>query len=156
VVWVHTVFEPTIHHLLSHITFSKPRLQLQDRSRKLSPEHVASPQWIVVVDLVIMGKDLRSTAQIFPLQINGSDLPFSIDDRDLLRDFGLRPFSWRYTSCNFEISNTRGLLIWNAPGISTADKIQHVCLYFKPEMSCFACCARCFLCRPRTWTTCCP
>jgi hypothetical protein len=68
--------------------------------------------------------------------------PFRIDDRDLLRDFGLRPFSWRYTSCNFEIPNTWGPLIWNAPGISTADKIQPVCLYFKPEMSCSACCAQ--------------
>jgi hypothetical protein len=68
--------------------------------------------------------------------------PFRINDRDLLWDFRLWPFTWRYTSRNFEILNTWGPLIWNALGISTTDKIQPVCLYFKPEMSCSACCAR--------------
>jgi len=68
VVWVHTTFEPAIHHLLPRFTFVKPRFQLRDHSRKLSPEHVASPQWTMVVDIVILGEDLWSTAQICPLQ----------------------------------------------------------------------------------------
>jgi hypothetical protein len=57
-------------------------------------------------------------------------------------DFELRPFSGNYTSCYFEISNTWGSLIWNSPGIFTADKIQLVCLYFKPKMSCSTCCVQ--------------
>jgi hypothetical protein len=69
-------FGPAIHLPSPRITFDLPWFQLRDRSRKLSPEHVVFPQWTVVIDIMILDEASRSTAQIFPLQINGSDLPF--------------------------------------------------------------------------------
>jgi hypothetical protein len=42
VVWIHTAFEPTIHHLLPHISFAITWFQLRDRSIILLFEHVAS------------------------------------------------------------------------------------------------------------------
>jgi hypothetical protein len=44
VVWIHTAFEPTIHHLPPRSTFSIPWFRLRDCSRILTLEQVASPQ----------------------------------------------------------------------------------------------------------------
>jgi hypothetical protein len=44
VVWIQTAFGPAIHHISPRSIFSIPWFPLRDRSRKISPEHVASPQ----------------------------------------------------------------------------------------------------------------
>jgi hypothetical protein len=54
VVWIQTAFGPVIHHLFPHITFDLPWFQLRDRLRKLSLEHVVSPQWTVAEDLILI------------------------------------------------------------------------------------------------------
>jgi hypothetical protein len=53
-VWNHTAFGPTIHRLLPRITFTKPQFQLWDRLVKLLPKYVASPQWTVAIDMVLI------------------------------------------------------------------------------------------------------
>jgi hypothetical protein len=53
-VWIQTTFGPAIHHISPRSIFSIPWFPLWDHSRKISPEHVASPQWTVAIGLVLI------------------------------------------------------------------------------------------------------
>jgi hypothetical protein len=122
VVWVQTAFGPTIHHLSPCSTFALPWFQLRDRSRKLSPEYVASPQWTVVVDLVILDEDLQSAAQICPLQINGSDLPFSNRRPRPASRLGLQTFQTSNLLCLLPLlSGAKDLTTCSPPEINGWD-----------------------------------
>jgi len=73
VVWIHTSFGPTIHYLSPHISFELPWFQLQDCPRKLSPEHISTPQWSMTTNLMIWGEALWSMAHLWHFQTDGSD-----------------------------------------------------------------------------------
>jgi hypothetical protein len=61
-VWIQTNFGPAIHHISPHSIFAIPWFPLRDRSIKISLEHVASPQWTVVIGLVLIC-DIREPAR---------------------------------------------------------------------------------------------